>query len=91
MIKVAMLPRRQFNEQPMMGVERVGLELMKRLQGAFEWLDDYTQADVIISHAGSFHGGLLDNQISPVRADQGFVAVVHGLYPTNDYAMSNKR
>lgn len=87
MIKVSMLPRREFHDQPMMGVERVGLELMRRLQGDFEWCDDYIHADIVISHAGSFHGGLKEGQISPIRADQGFIAVVHGLYPTGDYAM----
>lgn len=87
MIKVCMFPRLEFDAEPTMGIERVELEIMARLRDKFLWTKEYSEADVILSNAGSFHSGLKEGQISPVRADQGFIAVVHGLYPTGDYAM----
>lgn len=70
--------------QPNMGLHRVCKELHPFLAERYTFVNDYHEADIILSHAGSFQV----EAEHPLNPHQGFISIVHGFHPTNDYPMS---
>lgn len=79
MIKLYQQPRIEETSAGQMGIFQVIKSLYPYLLNHFAIVDDHTQADVIISHAGAFKGQPLPHQ--------GFISFCHGLHPTGSLKM----